>query len=62
MYQTTTYDPLTIEDYQDLQHIWVRAKDYARESLELNDWEAMLFADGVMQEELEEKEYMRKVG
>lgn len=62
MYQTTTYDPLTVEDYQDLQHIWIRAKDYARENLELNDWEATLYADSIMEEELEEKEYMRKVG
>jgi len=62
MYQTTFYDPLTVEDYQDLDRIWLMAKDYAKESLDLNDWEATLYADKLMLEELEEKEYMRKVG
>lgn len=62
MYVTTFYDPLTIEDYADLEHIWSEALDYAKENLEMNDWEATLYADGIMQEELEEKEYMRKVG
>jgi hypothetical protein len=62
MYVTTFNDPLTIEDYNDLQYIWSMAKDYAKETLELGDWEAILYADGIMQEELEEKEYMRKIG
>jgi hypothetical protein len=62
MYSTTTYDPLTVEDYQDLDRIWFMAKDHAKENLDLNDWEATLYADKLMLKELEEKEYMRKVG